>query len=354
MFPKLNQNLNSLSTQNLNQYQPSQNFTPVRNYQILSSILNHSNNSYLINNNSNNNSNKNIFSRQLNDSRYSSSKWILNKIDQNTSRITNNYKKEFSPLIQAKSDRNSFEIQQIQHQSLELEQQSNNTRRRRRINIKQIFSLDQSDNSNVLQDSQMSDQQPRQQILDSPTFHAISESPLKQRKVNRNMLYIQTNKSQDTEDQQDSEKFSCEKQQNRSRQSIRPRHGSLQGLFMDQRMNINNNNESVDQIINKSSIQTGMSKQPSYTSFFQSRSSNNKTNQTSIQIIESEKDNDDSQLSTNETEESMYNFKQQNHKVIIPITQKGILKNSSENYIKSPFKKQTKKQVSFNIIKKIF
>ncbi|KAL4501712.1 hypothetical protein ABPG72_018763 [Tetrahymena utriculariae] len=348
MFPKLNQNLNSLSTQSLSQYQPIQNKTPQRNYQILSSILNHSNNSYQISSAPNNN-NLNIFSRQLNDSRYSSGKWILNKIDQNTNRITNNYKKEFSPLMQAKSERNNLDIQNYSQDS---PQQAN--RRRRRINIKQIFSLDQSDNESILQDSKMNDKQPRQQIVDNSSFRNIQESPLKLRKKNRSMLYVETNKSQDTEDQQDSEKNSCEQLQNRNQQSIRQRHGSLQGLFMEKKISVNNNNESADQIINKSTIQTGLTKQISNTSFFTNRSSNNKINQTSIQIIEDEKDNDDSQLSTHETEESMYNFKQSTQKIIIPYAQKGILKNSSENYIKSPFKRQTKKQVSFSIIKKIF
>ncbi|EAS06317.1 hypothetical protein TTHERM_00329970 (macronuclear) [Tetrahymena thermophila SB210] len=354
MFPQLNKNLNSLSAQSLGQYQsPTQNITPSRNYQILSSILNNTNNSYKINNLSNNN-NINIFSRQLNDSSYGSNKWILNKIDQNSSRITNNYKKDYSPLIQAKPARDSLEIPQ---NSLDLQQQTNNScqvRRRRKINLKQIFALDTSNNQNISQNDLMDDQQPRQQISDIPSNYTIQESPLRQRKINRNMLFIQSNKSQEFDDQYDSEKNFVE-QQNRVKKLIRNRQGSMQGLNQDQRIINLSNNMSDDQILNKSTIQIGITKQPSYASFFSNRTSNNQIKQTSIQVIESEKDNDSSQISTQETEESLYNFKLPNQKMIFRNTShKGILKNSTENYIQSPFKKSQKKQVSFNIIKKIF
>ncbi|KAL4499942.1 hypothetical protein ABPG72_015291 [Tetrahymena utriculariae] len=336
MFPKLNQLDNTKNTQSVEINPMNTSLVSLKNkFMVLPSFSNGTIN------NTNKSSQKqfNIFSLQNNDPVESQDKWILSKIDNNTNRIINAYKKQNSNYISI-SECNSPELQKKSQQ--QAQQNENQTKRRRRI-IK-ICDADLSNQKSIQNDSNSASETQAAEISQTPSI-AQPSSNIK-RKLVKSILYVQPNTSEQFVSQQN-------EHQNQANQVQQPQPLSAsryiltknQVSFSEEYTAIRDKPESYAS--NKQLPYSNNLTQDKFQSSFSSiKSLSHQRTQSSIQFINtSENEKEDSLNLDNQSSQlnQVLNDKSMKSQISHP-NFKSILKCSSQKQTASPFIRSSKKQ----------
>ncbi|KAL4472580.1 hypothetical protein ABPG74_018529 [Tetrahymena malaccensis] len=348
MLPKLNQHENTKNTQAEEINPMNTSLVSLKNkFMVLPSFLNGTFN------NSCKSSQKqtNIFSQYKNDPVESQNKWILNKIDNNTNRIINSYKKQNSNYISI-SECNSPELQKKSQQ--QAQQNENQPKRRRRI-IK-VCDANLANHQSTQNDNNSTSETQTAETNQTPAITQHSSN--KKRKLVRSVLYIQPNNSDQLVSQQSDNL-------NQGNQVQQPQPLSASDYILRNKQQVNfsdmqtamrdkaesySQNKQLPQSINQ------ITQDKSQISFSSIKSLSHQRTQSSIQFIySSENEKEDSPKSGNQSSQSNQVQNDQSMKSQISHPNfKSILKCSSQKQTASPYIRQSKKQVSFSQIKQIF